>query len=96
MKMWDDMQKDPRDVWKLKGLQEVLNRDWNPLGIPAPQDHYSSYMEGIWSIAATDKGRLSWYLYKLETLSLNVPGDLRRCERAARSILSFMRRGLAG
>jgi len=84
------MREDPRDVLLRKELQQIVNRDWNPLGLANPDNKYEGYMPGIQRMLPSGKAKLAWYLFQLEKLSFRLPGDRNRCERAAEKLVAHM------
>jgi hypothetical protein len=75
-------------------IRHVLLRDWNPknLARDGARKAYDAYISGITAhieSKASNLDRLAKHLYVLETLDLQVDGDLDRCQRAAAKLLEL-------
>jgi hypothetical protein len=71
-------------------IREILNRDWDPIGIAAESPHeYDSYIPGIIGRLLHDKplDDLVEYLWHIESVQIGMPGARKHTESVARSLL---------
>ena len=75
-----------------KKIDEILWNDWDPIGvndIENVRNEYQSYTPHLFSllIQGGNKTKIAEHLYKLETISMGLSGNMQHCEEIARKIL---------
>jgi hypothetical protein len=77
-----------------KKIDELLWKDWDPIGIndsEEARDEYQSYIPRIFSfkINRADKETIAQYLYKIETDNMGLGGNIDNCRTIADKILNI-------
>ena len=77
-------------------INEILFRDWDPIGVngePQCEDEYESYIGGIYRLVTggADSVKLAQHLVRLETSTIEVdnPDREERCRRVAEKLLAL-------
>lgn len=72
-------------------VRDVLLTKWNPLSVSGPEASrtYDGYIEGISRKMKAGFDAVAEHLYALETISMRLPGDRKRCERAAKGLIAI-------
>jgi hypothetical protein len=76
------------------GIQQILLRDWDPIGVsdvPEAQDEYDSYISKIYGmlIRHEPRHRLVEHLWLIETEYMGLFGNRQRTEATVDRLLSF-------
>lgn len=77
-----------------KNIEEILWKNWNPIGIDNSEDYdeeYKNYAHHIFKLKndGADKHKISKYLYDLETINIGLAGNKNRCDEIAQIILNL-------
>src|SRR5687768_8710234 len=68
-------------------IDNILYKDWNPIGFPIPRDEYQSYVPKIFKVAMKrDEVGIAKELYELEIDNIG-QGDYNSCSHIARLIM---------
>ena len=75
-------------------IDEILWRDWDPIGINNEEnirDEYYGYIPQIFNlkIQGADKTKIANYLYEIETVNIGTNGDIQNCELVAEKIINL-------
>jgi len=73
-------------------IDEILWKDWDPIGvndIEDIRDEYQSYTAQIFrlTIQGADKTNIAEHLYKIETINMGMKGNKKHCEKIAQKII---------
>jgi hypothetical protein len=92
-KKFKDNLTEASDFLTFKKIDDILWFDWDPIGINdiAPRDEYQSYVPEIFGLikSKTDKKGIADRLYKLETETMGMTGNMEHCLTIADKILSI-------
>mgnify|MGYP000482277283 CR=1 FL=1 len=74
-------------------IDYILWNEWNPIGINdiAPRDEYKSYTPAIFNLKnnGADKELITKTLFKIETETMGLLGNLEHCEKIADRIIKL-------
>jgi hypothetical protein len=77
-----------------KAIDELLSTEWDPIGIndcQGPRDEYRSYIPQIYKlkVQGLDRELLAKYLFKIETDTMGLSGNIHLCRQIADKILKL-------
>lgn len=79
------------DFLLFKRIDDILWFDWDPIGVNdiAPRDEYQSYVPEIFRLLKSnvDKKEIADRLFRLETETMGMVGNMKRCLKIADEIL---------
>ena len=82
---------EPSNIYEAIDL--ILWRDWDPIGVNdiAPRDEYQAYTPTIYILKnqGANQEIITKTLYKIETETIGVIGDLERCQKIAEKIIQL-------
>ncbi|WP_302568333.1 hypothetical protein [Culturomica massiliensis] len=87
-----------RDEVIYKAIDEILWKDWDPIGINENEnirDEYQGYTPHVFTlkIQGADVHKIAQHLYKLETIDMGMTGDkelvLNHCKTIAQKIIEL-------
>lgn len=77
-----------------RDIDKVLWNEWDPMGInefDEARDEYYEYLTEVFRLKSenVDEETLSKYLYDIETVKMELPGDFENCKRVAQLIIEL-------
>lgn len=76
-------------------IDQILWKDWDPIGVyntsGIARDEYYSYLPKVYEMVKTisTKDEIAHYLFSVETLSMGLSGNKKKCEKIALKLSSL-------
>ena len=88
------MRMSPDQVNIYKAIDEILWKEWDPIGIndtPQARDEYYMYLPQVYRLKSenADMEIIAQYLLNIEVDRMGLPGDIINCRKVANLILSL-------
>lgn len=82
-----------RQINIYKAIDEILWKDWDPIGINDNEncrDEYQGYVSHIYNLIIhdADKTKITNHLLEIETINMGMEGNKNHCEEIAKKILN--------
>ena len=83
------MNPQPKKVRTYAAIHDILFHEWDPIGCGVPPDEYDSYIPKVYSLLALREPpeKMFEYLWRLETIDMEMPGDRDKTQRVAERLL---------